>query len=98
MDREQIIGILRDHEDELKSAGLLHLRLFGSVARGDNGPKSDVDLIAQFDRSKPLTLVSLARYQYQLADLLEAEVDLCTEEWMYARVKSNAVAEAVHVF
>lgn len=98
MERERVLTILRAHEAELKAAGLLHLRLFGSVARGDDGPESDVDLIADFDRTRPLTLLTLSQHQCRLADLLEAEVDLSSAEWMFDRVRSRALREAVHVF
>ncbi len=46
MDRDTVIARLRAHEQELKSAGVLSLRLFGSVARDEVGPDSDVDLMA----------------------------------------------------
>ena len=46
MDKDRIIVILRDHAPELKAAGLVHLRVFGSVARGEASPQSDVDLMA----------------------------------------------------
>jgi predicted nucleotidyltransferase len=48
MDKDRILAILRQHAPELKAAGLLHLRVFGSVARGEASPHShsDVDLLA----------------------------------------------------
>ena len=41
MDREHVIATLREHEAELKNAGIVHLFLFGSIARGEAGPESD---------------------------------------------------------
>ena len=41
---QEIIDRLRDHEADLRSRGVLHVALFGSRARGDNRPDSDVDL------------------------------------------------------
>ena len=93
MERERILAILRQHEPELKAAGLLHLRLFGSVARGDNTPESDIDLIADFDRSRPLTLLTLAQHQYRLTDMLGREVDLSSAEWMFRQVREHALKE-----
>ncbi len=46
---ERIIGTLRAHEAELRQAGIRHLSLFGSVARGDAAPASGVDLAAEFE-------------------------------------------------
>jgi len=60
MDRQYIIGVLRAHEPELRAAGIVHLRVFGSVARGESSDASDVDLMAEFDKSNNFTLVRLA--------------------------------------
>jgi uncharacterized protein len=98
MDREQIIGILRDHEAELKAEGLLHLRLFGSAARGDNGPESDVDLMADYDESRQITLFTLSRLRLELSDLLGTEVHLSSRRTMYPDVLANALDEAVVAF
>ncbi len=98
MERERIRGILREHEPELKSAGVLHLRLFGSVARGENTPASDVDLLADFDHPKPLTLLPLAKIEYQLDDLLGSKVDLSSADSLRPRVSEHALAEAIVAF
>jgi predicted nucleotidyltransferase len=44
MDRETVIRTLRAHEAELRAEGISHVYLFGSVARGEEDEKSDVDL------------------------------------------------------
>jgi hypothetical protein len=54
MDRSTIIAKLREHEPELKAAGIVRLSLFGSVARGDQTPQSDIDLMADFAKTKRL--------------------------------------------
>jgi len=59
MDKRSVIHTLREHEPELRADGIVHLRLFGSVTRDESSAKSDVDLIADFDRSKRLSLISL---------------------------------------
>lgn len=74
MDKERILGILREHEAEIKAAGILHLRLFGSVARGEATAESDVDLLVDLDKSKSHDLMSIVGFQNRLSDLLEAEV------------------------
>jgi predicted nucleotidyltransferase len=98
MDRERILGILREHEPELRAAGVAHLRLFGSVARGDNTSSSDVDLLADFDQTKPLTLQSVAKIEYQLDDLLGVKVDLSSSDSIYPRIRARALAEAIVAF
>ena len=51
MDKGHVIEMLRVHRDELRAAGVVHLSVFGSVARGEASERSDVDLMADFDKS-----------------------------------------------
>jgi uncharacterized protein len=55
MNRQHIIATLRKYEPELRAAGIIHLRLFGSVARDEAADNSDIDLMADFDKSTRLT-------------------------------------------
>jgi len=98
MDRSYVIRILREHEKELKDAGILHLRLFGSLARNEALEHSDVDLLAEFDKSRRLSLVKVGRLQVRLSELLGAQVDLSSADWMREPVRSRALSEAVLAF
>jgi hypothetical protein len=57
---ERVIATLRAHAAELRAAGVRTLSLFGSVARGDAGPDSDIDLLAEFDPAARMDLIRLA--------------------------------------
>jgi predicted nucleotidyltransferase len=98
MDKEQVVSILREHEPELKAAGIVHLRLFGSVARGDASPVSDIDLMADLDKTKSFTLVSVGRLETRLRDILGVRVDLSSADWMREPVRTRAIREAVLAF
>ncbi len=98
MDKEQDVSILREHEPELKAAGIVHLRLFGSVARGDASPVSDIDLMADLDNKKSFTLVSVGRLETRLRDILGVKVDLSSADWMREPVRTRAIREAVLAF
>jgi predicted nucleotidyltransferase len=98
MDKTEVLQTLRRHEPELKAAGVVHLRLFGSVARGENSAQSDVDLMAEFDSAKRLTLVTMAHLENRLSDLLGAKVDLAPFDSMRETVRTRALREAVHAF
>ena len=98
MNKDEIIAKLRAHEAELKDAGVASLRLFGSLARGEAGPKSDVDLMARFDKSRCRTLFDCAGVEERLAEILNAPVDLAPEEMMHDPVRPQAEREAVLVF
>lgn len=98
MERGDVISKLREHQGELRAAGIVHLLIFGSVARGEASAVSDVDLIAEFDKSKRLTLVKVGSLQSRLTELLGVNVDLSSPEWMREPVRSQALREAVSAF
>ena len=98
MNKDEVINKLRAHEPELKAAGIVRLAVFGSVARGDNSPESDVDLLADFDKTKHYTLLTMGRLENRLADLLGTRVDLSSPEWLKESVKNQVLEEAVLAF
>jgi hypothetical protein len=98
MDKRHVISRLREHEGELKAAGIVHLRVFGSVARGEASQNSDVDLLAEFEESRRLTLLTMSRLESRLEDLLGTKVDLSSAEWMREPVRRKALSEAVLAF
>lgn len=98
MNKDQVISILRENASELRAAGVAHLRLFGSVARGEAGAHSDVDILADFDAAKRVTLVTLGSLEHRLHTMLGAKVDLSSAIWMREHVRAQAVSEAVLVF
>ena len=65
MNRENVLETLRAHESELKAAGVLSLRLFGSIPRGDARPDSGIDLMARFE--KRLSPIDLAETECVLS-------------------------------
>ena len=98
MTREEVSAVLRAHEAELKAAGIVHLHLHGSVARGDAGPDSDVDLAGRFDRGKRLSLLDMVGLQNRLSDILGTGADLCDADRLKAGVRENFDREAELVF
>ena len=71
MDKFTIIAKLREHEGELKAAGIEHLFLHGSYARGTAIRKlSDVDVIAEFAPGRRLSVLDMVAIENRLADML----------------------------
>jgi predicted nucleotidyltransferase len=70
MNCDHVIATLRGHELELRAAGVVRLFVFGSTARGDGRPDSDIDLLASFDESRRLSLLALVGIELRLAGLL----------------------------
>jgi predicted nucleotidyltransferase len=60
---------LRTREAELRAAGIRRLALFGSVARGEARPSSDIDLVAELDPAARMDLIRLVALEQELGDL-----------------------------
>jgi len=99
MDRDQIIAKLREHAPELKAAGVVHLFLHGSYARGTAiRGSSDVDVIAEFDPRRRFSLVDMVAIKNRLTDLLGVRVDLSPAKTLKEPVRDKAKREAVPAF
>lgn len=98
MDRNAVLARLRAHETELKAAGIVRLSLFGSTARGDTGPDSDIDLLAAFDGARQLSLLDVIGIERQIAAFLGRPVDLIEEGTLKPRVKDRVEREIVRAF
>ena len=72
--------------------------IFGSFARGENGPDSDIDILVTFDRSAKVSLFDHVTMTYDLEDLLGMEVDLVTEGTLLPRVAASADNDKVLVY
>ena len=95
-DRETVLRILRDFQPELaREFGVRSILLFGSVARGEAGAASDVDLLVEFDR--PVGLLVLSTLRRALSERLGRPVDVGTVGSLRPRARAAALAEAVRV-
>ena len=99
MQMSTIIATLREHEDELRLAGVRHLSLFGSWARGTAVPPlSDIDLLADFDIGREYSLLDRVRLENHLAEMLGAKVDLVPVRALKDGIREHVVREAVSAF
>jgi uncharacterized protein len=97
-ERERVLEALRRHENELRARGVRRLMLFGSTARGDVGPGSDVDLLIEVDAASRFGLFAFLDLKNDLAGLLGRPVDLAFLDAMRPRLRAAVLREAVQVF
>jgi uncharacterized protein len=89
-------SLLARREDILRVArqwGAHNVRVFGSVARGDAGPQSDVDFIVEFEPDR--SLLDHGGLLMDLQELLGCEVDVVSEGAMRPRFRSRVLKEAL---
>ncbi len=95
----QTLDQLRRRRAELLSLaarrGASDLRVFGSVARGDDTLTSDVDFLVQMETGR--SLVDLAGLREDLAGALGRSVDIVTENGLYPYLRQRILREAVRL-
>ncbi len=93
MTRDDILAKLQVLKPWLKAQGIARVRLFGSYARGEAHPGSDIDLLVEIER--PLGL-ALFRIEEELGAKLGAKVQMVTDAALTNRiVRRQALAEAI---
>jgi len=95
MKREEVLRIVQQHQTQIEQFGVVSLLLFGSVARDQAGPESDVDFLVEF--SKPVGLFQLAELQLFLEDILGCRVDVGTLRTLKPSLQASVLEEAVRV-
>ncbi len=86
--REEILRICTMH-------GASNVRVFGSMARGDDGPGSDVDFLVEMEPKR--SLLDLAHLMLDLQDLLGRKVDVVEPEAVHWYIRDRVLKEAVPI-
>jgi uncharacterized protein len=96
MKRAEVLAVVETHKEMLKTLGVKTLDLFGSVARDEARPDSDVDFLVEF--SIEATLFDLFRVQHYLEDILGCKVDLGTRSALRQHLREPVLQETVRAF
>jgi len=83
--RDQILQVAAER-------GASNIRVFGSVARGEAGPESDIDLLVDLESDR--SLLDLGGLLSDLEDLLGCRVDIVTEKGLHWYIRDRVLAEA----
>jgi uncharacterized protein len=95
MDRDFTLALLAQHQMVLRTMGVTSLAIFGSVARNEARPDSDVDLLVEIEA--PVTFDRYMDVKFYLEDLLNKPVDLVTALSLKPQLRSIVEREAIHV-
>ena len=98
MNREQVIATLRAHEPELRQRGVLHAGLFGSIARDEATPGSDIDILIALEPDAPIGLFEYVSITQYLADLFAPHVDVANRDRLKPLVRPSVERDAVYAF
>ncbi len=90
----QVLEVLEKEGPVLRRMGARALALFGSAARGEDRPGSDIDLLVDLS---PLTFDSYMDLKFHLEDLLHRPVDLVLQDALKPLLREKVLAEKVDV-
>jgi uncharacterized protein len=97
-ERERVLSTIRAQEAKLRALGVGKLWLFGSVARGDAGRRSDIDIMIAIPRGRKFSLFDLGEVRVELCELLGRKVDVVIEEDLAPEFRRGLSSDLVQVF
>jgi uncharacterized protein len=95
MKRDEVMQLLAAHREELARLGVRSLALFGSIAREEAGPTSDVDLLVEFEGAA--TFDRYMELEAYLEALLGCSVDLVTQRSLKPLLRSSVEKDVRYV-
>ena len=98
MNTKAALEILRRSESALRARGVRRAALFGSVARGDNRPDSDIDILIEIDPEAPIGVFEYIGLKEYIAGLFEGSVDVVSNEGLKPYVRTGATADTIYAF
>ena len=94
----EIISKLRENEPALRARGVSHAALFGSRARGDNRPDSDIDIMIEVDPAAGIGVYEYVALKDYIAALFDRPVDVVSREGLKPYVKPAVTTDAIYAF
>ena len=98
MNTQDAIATLRLYESALRARGVAHAAVFGSVARGDNRPDSDLDILVEFEPGAEGTIYDYVRFKEYIAGLFGIPVDVIDRAALKPHLRAPATRDAVNAF
>lgn len=92
--RKEILSALESNRAIIRGFGVREIGIFGSVVRGEESSKSDIDILVEFERN---TFDSYMGLLFFLEDLFERKVDLVMKSAIKPVIRENILSETIYV-
>lgn len=98
MNRDEALKVLRRSEADLRARGVRRAALFGSLARGDNRPDSDIDVMVEIDPEASIGVYDYVELKDYIAALFDGPVDVVSRDSLKPYLRPAATGDAVYAF
>lgn len=98
MHRDEVIAKLKRAEPALRARGIRRAAVFGSVARGDERPDSDIDIMIEIDPEAHITVYDYVGLKEFVAGLFDQPVHVANSSSLKRFVRPSATRDAIYAF
>jgi predicted nucleotidyltransferase len=93
-----VLETLRNHQSELRPLAVSHAAGFGSVARREAHPDSDIDVLVDLDTDQPIGIFEFARLKIYVNEILDGSGDVVNRRTLKLRHRDGILHDAVYAF
>jgi uncharacterized protein len=98
LDLHNVLETLRAHETDLRRLGVSHAAVFGSVARGEAGAESDIDVLVDLDENRPMGVFEYARLKLYVNEILPGPSDVVNRRTLKPLLRANILQDTMDAF
>lgn len=96
--RDDVIATLKAAEPSLRARGIRRAAVFGSVARGENRPGSDIDIMVEFEPGEEGSIYQYMGLKAYVASLFDGPVDVIDRNALKPALRASSARDAIYAF